>query len=63
MKQKNSKTKPKDQIEDTDNGTTRDTDKTNYDNSAIYIYNRETGKWEVRNPAGSIGYNYLYRDD
>jgi hypothetical protein len=63
MKQKNPKTRPKDQIEDTNNGTTRDIDNTNYDNSAIYIYNRETGKWEVRNPAGSIGYNYLYRDD
>ncbi|MFC2146178.1 hypothetical protein ACFLRT_02325 [Acidobacteriota bacterium] len=63
MKQKNSKTGPNDQIEDTDNGTTRDTDINNHDNSAIYIYNRETGKWEVRNPAGSIGYNYLYRDD
>ncbi|MFC2140665.1 hypothetical protein ACFLQP_00010 [Acidobacteriota bacterium] len=63
MKQKKSKTRPKDQIEDTNDGTTRDTDKTDYDNSAIYTYNRKTGKWEVRNPAGSIGYNYLYRDD
>jgi hypothetical protein len=63
MKQKNSETRPKDQIEDTDNRTSRDIDMTDFDNSAIYIYNRETGKWEVRNPAGSIGYNYLYRDD
>lgn len=63
MKQKNSKTMPKDQIEDTDNGITRDADLIDYDQSAIYIYNRETGKWEVRNPAGSIGYNYLYRDE
>jgi len=63
MKQKNSEPRPKDQIEDTDNRTSRDIDMTDFDNSAIYIYNRETGKWEVRNPAGSIGYNYLYRDD
>ena len=63
MKQKKSKIRPKDQKEDTDNRTSRDTDLTDYDNSAIYIYNPETGKWEVRNPAGSIGYNYLYRDE
>ncbi len=63
MKQKNSKTSPKDQIEETHNQSSPDTDMTEYDNSAIYIYNRETGKWEVRNPAGSIGYNYLYRED
>jgi len=63
MKQKDSKTSPKDQKEDTNHPTSPDTDLTDYDNSAIYIYNRETGKWEVRNPAGSIGYNYLYRDE
>jgi phage baseplate assembly protein gpV len=63
MKQKKSKTRPKDQTGDTDNRSSRDTNTTDYDNSAIYIYNRETGKWEVRNPAGSIGYNYLYRDE
>jgi hypothetical protein len=63
MEKKKSGNRPKDQIEDTENGTTRNTGMINYDNSAIYIYNRETGKWEVRNPAGSIGYNYLYRDD
>jgi len=63
MKPKKSKTRPKDQIEDSDNQSSPDTDMTDHDNSAIYIYNRETGKWEVRNPAGSIGYNYLYRED
>ncbi|MGD2085372.1 MAG: hypothetical protein PVH61_04230 [Candidatus Aminicenantes bacterium] len=63
MKQKKSKTRPKDQIEDADHRSSRNTNINNYDNSAIYIYNRETGKWEVRNPAGSVGYNYLYRDD
>ena len=34
-----------------------------HDHSAVYIRNKETGQWEVRNPAGSIGYNYLYRDE
>jgi len=34
-----------------------------YDHSTIYIKNEKTGLWEVRNPSGSIGYNYLYRDD
>ena len=34
-----------------------------YDHSAVYIRNKETGQWEVRNPAGSCGYNYLYRDE
>ena len=32
-------------------------------NSALYKKDEKTGKWEVRNPAGSLGYNYLYRDD
>jgi len=63
MKQKNSNTRPKDHTENTDHQAAQDTDMTDYSNSAIYIYNRETGKWEVRNPAGSIGYNYLYRDE
>ena len=31
--------------------------------SAVYIKDEKTGEWIVRNPAGSMGYNYLYRDD
>lgn len=34
-----------------------------YENTAIYKKNKKTGKWEVKNPSGSIAYNYLYRDD
>jgi hypothetical protein len=34
-----------------------------HDMSAVYIRDKETGDWKVRNPAGSMGYNYLYRDD
>lgn len=34
-----------------------------YSSSAVYIKNEKTGKWEIRNPSGSVGYNYLYRDD
>jgi len=30
--------------------------------SALYIKDKETGEWKVRNPSGSMGYNYLYRD-
>jgi hypothetical protein len=63
MGKKNVNTSSKEQLEDTENPTPPNTDMTDYNHSAIYIYNRETGKWEVRNPAGSIGYNYLYRDD
>lgn len=33
-----------------------------YDNSAIYRKDPKTGRWIVQNPAGSTGYNYLYRD-
>jgi hypothetical protein len=33
------------------------------ENSAIYSRDKETGEWTVRNPSGSIGYNYLYRDE
>ncbi|MGE5343298.1 MAG: hypothetical protein ACM3SY_17655 [Candidatus Omnitrophota bacterium] len=36
---------------------------TDHESSALYIQNKETGEWEVRNPSGSVGYNYLYRDD
>ena len=34
-----------------------------YENSSIYKRNEKTGEWEVKNPSGSIAYNYLYRDD
>lgn len=34
-----------------------------WENSAIYSRDKETGEWKVRNPSGSIGYNYLYRDE
>jgi hypothetical protein len=34
-----------------------------HDTSAIYIRDKETGDWKVRNPAGSMAYNYLYRED
>jgi len=32
------------------------------EHSAVYYKNEKTGQWEVRNPSGSMGYNYLYRD-
>ena len=54
---------PVDPGENTPNRDTATPETDDYDHSAIYIFNKETGKWEVRNPAGSIGYNYLYRDD
>ena len=34
-----------------------------YDHTSIYIKNEKTGEWEVKNPSGSIAYNYLYRGD
>ncbi|MCJ7582658.1 MAG: hypothetical protein MUP98_19250 [Candidatus Aminicenantes bacterium] len=34
-----------------------------YENTSIYKKNEKTGEWEVKNPSGSIAYNYLYRGD
>jgi len=31
--------------------------------SAVYIRNRKTGEWEVRNPASSYAYNYISRNE
>lgn len=31
--------------------------------STHYIKDKKTGKWKIVNPAGSTGYNYLYRDE
>jgi hypothetical protein len=59
----NRKLHTQEQIDDIGNKFDPNIDMNTNDNSAIYIYNKETGKWEVRNPAGSLGYNYLYRDD
>jgi len=28
-----------------------------------YIKDKKTGKWKIVNPAGSMAYNYLYRDE
>ena len=41
----------------------KSTAKNPYENSSIYKKNEKTGEWEVKNPAGSIAYNYLYRGD
>jgi len=30
--------------------------------SVVYIKDPKTGLWIVKNPSGSIAYNYLYRD-
>lgn len=35
----------------------------NVNHSAIYKKNEKTGEWEVKNPAGSMAYNYLYRNE
>ncbi|MCX6579098.1 MAG: hypothetical protein NT166_02820 [Candidatus Aminicenantes bacterium] len=35
----------------------------NPETSARYYRDKETGEWKVCNPAGSIVYNYLTRDD
>ena len=34
-----------------------------HEHSATYKKNEKTGEWEVKNPSGSIAYNYLYRGD
>ena len=48
---------------DKKSGSEKTRTKNPHDNSSIYIKNEKTGEWEVKNPAGSIAYNYLYRDD
>ena len=55
--------KPKRKDGNTSNRERNRPEAPDYDHSAVYIRNKETGQWEVRNPAGSIGYNYLYRDE
>ena len=42
---------------------TKSPKKTSHENTAIYKKNKKTGEWEVKNPSGSIAYNYLYRSD
>ena len=32
------------------------------ENSTTYIKNKKTGKWEIKNPAGSTAYNIIGRD-
>jgi hypothetical protein len=34
-----------------------------FENSVTYRKNPKTGEWEIVNPAASIAYNYLYRED
>jgi len=38
-------------------------DKNPLDQSAVYVKDPKTGLWIVKNPGGSIAYNYLYRND
>lgn len=35
----------------------------NPETSTLYYRDKETGEWKVHNPAGSMVYNYLTRDD
>ena len=37
-------------------------DDQDFEQSTGYIRDPETGEWKIHNPAGSFGYNYLYRD-
>jgi len=34
-----------------------------HEHTSIYKKNEKTGEWEVKNPSGSIAYNYLYRNN
>lgn len=56
------KTKPK--LKDT---PAKDTEEpslnSNPEKSSLYYRDKETGEWKVYNPAGSMVYNYLTRDD
>ncbi len=38
-------------------------DKNPLDQTAVYVKDPKTGLWIVKNPCGSIAYNYLYRNN
>ena len=51
-------------IPDKDPLDNTDADEKNpFGHTAIYIKDPKTGLWIVKNPSGSIAYNYLYRND
>ena len=55
--------KPKKEKLNSDSDESQDTKEIHPSLSVGYIKDEKTGKWKVVNPAGSIVYNYLYRDE
>ncbi len=51
------------QKQNLDNGESQDPKEKHPSHSTVYIKDKKTGKWKIVNPAGSMGYNYLYRDE
>jgi hypothetical protein len=58
-----SESKPEKQDQNIDNDDGQDTKEKRPSHSTGYIKDKKTGKWKIVNPAGSMAYNYLYRDE
>lgn len=55
--------KPEKQDQNIDNDDSQDPKEKHPSHSIGYIKDKKTGKWKIVNPAGSMAYNYLNRDE
>ena len=55
--------KPEKEKQNIDTDKSQDSKESPPSHSACYIKDKKTGKWKIVNPAGSMAYNYLYRDE
>ena len=62
-KRVSSESKPEKKEQNIDNDEIQDPKEKHPSHSTCYIKDKKTGKWKIVNPAGSTGYNYLYRDE
>jgi hypothetical protein len=55
--------KPEKEKQNIDTDESQDPKEGHPPHAAGYIKDKKTGKWKIVNPAGSMAYNYLYRDE